>query len=173
MYGAVLGKHKRISLKELELVQPQNLKIYQNIALFDTDAPEKIEGLAGIIKRGKIITSDDIQAADIIGTNSRELGKVVKKQGLTRRFKDIDETKTDEEIRSKGKEYIVVDDDFEKIIAVEGYQSIALYESVDFEKPVNSMKIGMMPAKLTQMMINIGLANISPREDTTIYDPFV
>ena len=40
---------------------------------------------------------------------------------------------------------------------VTGYQNINLYEEIDFEKPVNSMQIGMMPSKLAHTMINIGL----------------
>ncbi|MBP6911153.1 hypothetical protein KBC03_06265 [Patescibacteria group bacterium] len=60
------------------------------------------------------------------------------------------------------------------MLMVEGYQNIGLYESIDFDKPVNSMQIGMMPAKLAHMMINIGLANVtSTQEQITIYDPFV
>lgn len=41
-----------------------------------------------------------------------------------------------------------------------GYQDIALYEAIDFDKPVNSMNIGMMPSKLALMMINIGLTKL-------------
>lgn len=80
MHGVVLGKHKGISLKELELVHPQNIQIYKNIAIFDTKTPEKIKELAGIIKWGKVIDSNAIAATDIVGTNSRELGKFAKKQ---------------------------------------------------------------------------------------------
>lgn len=50
MYGAVLGKHKNISLKELDILAPKNLIIKSNIALFDTNKPEAINTLAGIIK---------------------------------------------------------------------------------------------------------------------------
>jgi len=38
---------------------------------------------------------------------------------------------------------------------VEGYQPIYLYEVVDFEKPARSMQMGMIPAKLTHIMLNI------------------
>lgn len=170
MYGAVLGKHKHISLKELELVQPTNITISQNIVLFDTKKPELLSKLAGIIKWGKCITKKDITPVDIIGTNERDFGKEVKKEGLTRRFKEVDPTKTDLEVKEKGKEYLVIE---ENIIAIEGYQDISLYEAIDFEKPVNSMKIGMMPAKLTHMMINMGMSQCHDDDDITVYDPFV
>lgn len=60
----------------------------------------------------------------------------------------------------------------DNVLEVTGYQNIGLYEVIDFDKPVNSMKIGMMPSKLTHMMINIGLAQCSDK-NTTIYDPFI
>jgi hypothetical protein len=60
---------------------------------------------------------------------------------------------------------------------VEGYQPIYLYEVVDFEKPARSMQMGMMPAKLTHILLNIGLSKIHrdphPATRITIYDPFV
>jgi len=65
---------------------------------------------------------------------------------------------------------------------VEGYQPIYLYEVVDFEKPARSMQMGMMPAKLTHIMLNICLsvianshviANETKQSEITVYDPFV
>jgi hypothetical protein len=55
---------------------------------------------------------------------------------------------------------------------VEGYQPIYLYEVVDFEKPARSMQMGMMPAKLTHIMLNIGLSYVSA-ENICVYDPFI
>jgi hypothetical protein len=46
---------------------------------------------------------------------------------------------------------------------VEQYQNIPLYETIDFEKPARSMQMGMMPAKLTHMMINIGLNSLKSK----------
>lgn len=80
MYGAVLGKHRHISLKELELTNPQNLVVKGNIAAFDSENPEAIPGLAGIIKWGKLVKVADIEAAEIIGTNDSDLGKYLKKK---------------------------------------------------------------------------------------------
>jgi len=53
---------------------------------------------------------------------------------------------------------------------VDYYQNISLYESIDFEKPVNSMWIGMMPSKLTHLLVNI---STWLNYNKTIYDPFV
>lgn len=59
------------------------------------------------------------------------------------------------------------------MLVVSGYQDISLYEMIDFNKPVNSMQIGMMPSKLALTMINIGLSACKDSNDITIYDPFV
>ena len=48
------------------------------------------------------------------------------------------------------------------------FQDIDSYSMRDYEKPKRDMKVGMMPPKLCQMMINLA----QPREGTTIYDPF-
>ena len=53
-----------------------------------------------------------------------------------------------------------------------GYQQIRLYEVVDFEKPGRSMQMGMMPAKLTHLLLNIGLS-LAGEKQPLIYDPFV
>lgn len=80
MYGALLGKNKHISLKELELVHPTDLSVHHNIAVFNTETPNKIATLSGIIKRGKLVKISAIEKADIIGTNNSDLGKYLKKQ---------------------------------------------------------------------------------------------
>lgn len=44
---------------------------------------------------------------------------------------------------------------------------------MDFEKPGRSMQMGMMPAKLTHTLINMGLSYSKGQENVLIYDPFV
>lgn len=48
------------------------------------------------------------------------------------------------------------------------YQDIDSYSKRDWERPVRDSKVGMLPPKLAQMMIN--LAN--PAKGSTVYDPF-
>ena len=48
------------------------------------------------------------------------------------------------------------------------FQNIDAYSIRDYEKPKRDMKVGMLPPKLAQMMINFA----KPKKDTTIYDPF-
>jgi hypothetical protein len=70
-----------------------------------------------------------------------------------RRYKLVDIFHTDREIKNKGKEIINLEHGLYGI--VEHYQDIELYEAIDFGKPGRSMQMGMMPAKLTHIMINI------------------
>jgi hypothetical protein len=51
----------------------------------------------------------------------------------------------------------MLDEDMHRVLKVTGYQDIARYSCIDFDKPVNSMQIGMMPAKLTQILVNIAV----------------
>ncbi len=48
------------------------------------------------------------------------------------------------------------------------YQDIDSYSKRDWDRPVRDSKVGMLPPKLAQIMIN--LAN--PAKDSTVYDPF-
>jgi hypothetical protein len=127
----------------------------------------------------------ELQDCKIIGIKEEANGKHLKKTIGIRRFKIVDFFHTDKEIREKGKELINLGNGFYGI--VEQYQNIRLYEVVDFDKPSRSMQMGMMPAKLTHIMINIALNCLPPllkevdakqTEDLsdsslTIYDPFV
>lgn len=53
MYFAILGKNRELSLKELEFAKVTNLHSAQNqkIVLFDSAEEDKLNQLAGIIKR--------------------------------------------------------------------------------------------------------------------------
>jgi tRNA G10 N-methylase Trm11 len=48
------------------------------------------------------------------------------------------------------------------------FQDIDSYSLRDYEKPKRDMKVGMLPPKLAQMMINFS----KPQKNTVIYDPF-
>jgi len=89
----------------------------------------------------------------IIGIQNEANGKHLKRTVGIRRYKLVDIFHTDREIKNKGKEIINLENGLYGI--VEQYQNIELYEAVDFGKPGRSMQMGMMPAKLAHMMINI------------------
>ncbi|MCX6823481.1 MAG: DNA methyltransferase [candidate division SR1 bacterium] len=199
MYFAILGKNPDISKAELELIQPTNISSpKKGIITFDTNKPELISTLGGIIKAGSIVKEKDLpevlKDVKIIGIKEIANGKHLKQTIGIKRFKTVDFFHTDKEIKEKGMELINLGNgDYGR---VEWYQNIPLYETIDFDKPARSMHMGMMPAKLTHMMINIGLHSLKSKvhkvegldrpEDlidlktgrpdgpsTVIYDPFV
>ena len=77
---------------------------------------------------------------------------------------------TDLEVKMKGIELVRIGGKWALVL---GYQNIRLYEVIDFEKPGRSMQMGMMPAKLTHTLLNIGLSYLKEQDETLIYDPFV
>ncbi len=179
MYFAILWKHPQISLAELQKLQPTFFPSTKKwIVLFDTKYPDQLTTLGGSIKSGIVVPEKELktllQDIKIIGIQEEAIGKHFKRTLGIRRFKTVKINHTDKEIKEKGKEIINLDNG--KYGVVEQYQNIPLYESIDFEKPGRSMNMGMMPAKLTHILINLGI-NSTPNtqhstQNTLIYDPF-
>ncbi len=197
-YWAILGKHQEISRAELRAQGITIDKHYWPVAIFSSELHTEGVGdmlslLAGIVKRWVIIDPNTLEAQDLIGASDRSLGNFLKKKWLCRRYKEVDPLHTDMEVKEKGTEYIMLDEDYKNILQVIWYQDIARFSCIDFDKPVNSMQIGMMPGKLTQIMVNIGVwkwkslqkenektsdgnqdSTVSAsRSDITVYDPFM
>jgi hypothetical protein len=181
MYFAILWKNPEISKAELQILQPTHISYPKKwIITFETEHPETIMTLWGIIKAGKIVKEKDLpeilENVVIIGIKEIANGKHLKNTIGVRRFKVVDFFHTDKEIKEKGLELINLWNGDYGI--VEQYQNIALYETIDFDKPGRSMHMGMMPAKLTHIMINIWINSIIQHstlstQHLTIYDPFV
>jgi hypothetical protein len=172
MFFAILWKNKEISLEELGLVQPQDIKQTDGlIVTFETFFPERLNLLWGIIKRWKIMSLDELNNtlwnAKLLWTSDKNLWIELKKEHKIKRFKITDLLHTDKEVKEKGIEIIKIKSDFG---IVKWYQNIGLYEAVDFDKPARDMKMWMMPSKLTHIMLNIWLNGIE--WNPTIYDPF-
>ena len=181
MYFAVLWKNPEISMLELELVKAKEISYpKKGIVIFDTKYAELLPQLWGTIKIGTVVKEKDLQElltdVKIIWIQNEANGKHLKRTVWIRRYKLVDVFHTDKEIKNKWKEIINLENGLYGI--VEHYQNIELYEAVDFGKPGRSMEMGMMPAKLTHMMINIWLAKFIHEsqldsEKICIYDPFV
>ncbi len=180
MYFVILWKNKQISLKELELVSPINLKMNWNVVMFDTQIPQSISNLWWIIKRWIVMSQDweindeftkIIKNYDLIWVNDNYLWKQLKKDCWVKRYKIVELNKTDLEIKNWWIE--IIDIDWKNIWVVKWYQNINIYEIIDFEKPVRWMEIWMMPAKLTHILLNIWLWLLKDKDNCTIYDPFV
>lgn len=71
---------------------------------------------------------------------------------------------------TKGYEILVVQGEDGKVVLAQttGVQDIDSYSKRDYDKPCRNKKVGMLPPKLSQIMINLS----RPSADTTIVDPF-
>ena len=178
MYFAILWKHTHISMEELRYLQPTSFRTYnEQIVFFDTEYPQRIEQLAGIVKRWTILNYNELKPelenCPIIGVHDAKHGQQLKKHFGIKRFKLLDLLRSDREIKKKGKEILVFQTkEGQSYGLVTGYQNIKRYEVIDFGKPARSMKVGMMPAKLTHIMINIWLTYTAIDTMSNIYDPF-
>lgn len=160
----------------------------------DVHSIEKIlPKLSQVIKRGTVVddigetcSSIAVWRIKLLGVQTKEIGMQLKKEiAAVKRFKILDLIHTDIEVKEEGTEIIKL---WTKRGIVQGWQPIDVYETVDFGKPVRGMHIGMMPAKLTLLLINIALALLPPWQGracpvstagcpegggfTTIWDPF-
>jgi hypothetical protein len=210
MYFAIVGRHPKLSLAEFALVETTSLRRQGEFLFFESDLDEgallsTLEKLWGIVKRGKVIKKPDpknqipdekdqdiasfLEGVTIIGVNEQKLGMEVKKLYGVRRFKIVELTSSDLEIKKDGKELISLGGG--QIGLVLGWQDIAHFELIDFGKPAHGMEVGMMPGKLAQMLVNIGIteiwnlkseswkkdislqnSKIKSQESYTVYDPF-
>lgn len=102
-------------MKELEYAQPTKLQpvANQQMVLFETCDEGKLAQLAGIIKRGKLI-SGELSAffasceKRILGVADKNQGINLKKQYGLKRFKQVDLFHTDLEVKKKGVEFIKI-----------------------------------------------------------------
>jgi len=149
----------------------KNIKELWPIFVFDTDDFEKLQFLAGFTKIGHLIKEDEFINLDkkLVGSNKRFTTSDKKKYNI-KRYKQIELTKSDLEIKNKWIEAIFIKELKDFVGIVDFYQNISLYETIDFKKPVSSMWIGMMPSKLTHLLINL---STWLDYNKTIYDPFV
>lgn len=176
MYFAILWNHSKLSLAELKLCKPTNITRKKEYVLFETDHPEILDQLWGIVKRWVMHKQSDLPMlctdVQLLWTNSQHLWMLAKKQHTVKRFKLIEIKKSDLDVKQSGVELI----DFWRqwIGKVHGRQEIDLPAMIDFDKPVNGMQIGMMPSKLVKVLVNIGRGGLPVFEETplTIRDPF-
>lgn len=193
MYFVVLWKNKELSLKELGLVKPENLKIVENtIAIFETSYKDLLEQLWGIIKWWEVMQSESVNEiilwSGLLWTNNFKLWSYLKDRWLIKRFKILELTKTDLLVKEWWVEIIWFWNKFNvgvDLFVVKWYQNIWIYEKIDFGKPSSGMEVGMMPSKLSHILINIWVAEYmkslekysswfsDTHNNITIYDPFI
>jgi hypothetical protein len=168
----VLGNHRQLALAELGISDYQVVKPHRWVIITPNDVTSKLWWW--IIKWWYLTTLDKLEYSPIIWVWDRKLGKFLKECEKTRRFKELESTHTDLEIKKDWIEVVALEEEFSenmKIWVINRYQPIDFFEEVDFGKPWSGMGIGMMPAKLTTMMINMAVSGLWEWEHT-VYDPF-
>ena len=100
-----------------------------------------------------------------------DMKKKMKERGVGSRFANQDfkniSTAQHKGLKKKGIEMIVANDGTKFVIAkVVAVQDIDSYSKRDFKKPYRDMKVGMLPPKLAQIMINL------TGDVQAIWDPF-
>lgn len=182
MYFVILGKNKKISMKELSVLKPYNeFFLTEDFLIFNTDFPDFLYKLWGIVKWWKIVNFDFIESLvtekkiSLIWVNDKQIWIYFKKSiSFIKRFKFIEYKKTDLDIKNKWIEIFSFPKQENVFGLVYAYQDIDFYQKIDFDKPVRSMNIGMMPSKLAHIMINLWLRYLENKKTSmTVYDPFI
>ena len=195
MYLAVLGREPELSNAELEALFGKIKPLFSNLSLFESKTTPDIHRLGGSLKlaeklpekplnflsktEGKITlgVSDYSKNASKKSASSEAMKL---KKILTRHGKSVRVVMGDSAVLStatslhnglSGKnpkkcELIKVENDWFKVI---GIQDIDAYSRRDQGRPKRDAKVGMLPPKLAQILIN--LCGPLP-EDSTILDPF-
>lgn len=191
MYFAILGRHPQLSLAELTLIETTSLRRQGEYVFFESDLEESVllsqlAKLWWIVKwwiciKTAVPKTDEkeatieqfLQDITLVWVNDQKLGMEIKKIYGVRRFKLVDLTSSDLEVKKEGKELIALSG--WQIGLVLWRQDIEHFERIDFGKPAHGMEVGMMPSKLAQILVNIGIATLHAQWRTTactIYDPF-
>jgi hypothetical protein len=178
MYFAILWKHKDISRTELETcIDPTLMTWHDDIVYINHDKCDTIlKQLWWIVKYGRIINLQDLttmldpQTCWCIAVQDKSYATYLKHTYGYKRYKIVWHNHTDKEIRDHGKELIQLHHN--QIGIVDWYQNIDLYTTIDVHKPSHGMQIGMMPAKLAHIMINVAVWNRNYLHTPTICDPF-
>ena len=196
MYLAVLGRQSEISIAELEALFDDVRKKNDFLASFDSKEVPNIDRLGGSMKlaekldmkpldylaklpEGKITVgiSDYSKKASrkTASMEALKLKKILVRHGRSVRVvenKDaVLSTATSLHNGLSGKnerkvEFIKVDDDWYKVI---GVQDIDAYAKRDRTRPARDAKVGMLPPKLAQILINL-CGPLKP--GSTVLDPF-
>lgn len=195
-YLAVLGRQAEISVAELEALFREVKKVTSRIAVFESDVRPSIDRLGGSLKLAEKIDDQPLQFlsnlpdrkitfgvsdysknanAKSASLEAMKLKKILVRHGRSVRMvaakTAVLPTATSLHNGLSGKndrkvELIKTDDGWYRVI---GVQDIDAYARRDQARPARDAKVGMLPPKLAQILIN--LCGPLP-EGATILDPF-
>ena len=195
-YLAVLGRQPELSLAELEALFSDVKRLSDSLALFEAKLVDNIDGLGGTLKLAAVLDGKPLEYLQrlpegkiTIGvsdysknasrktatTEALKLKKILVRHGRSVRVvenKDaVLSTATSLHNGLSGKnerkvELIKVNSDWYRVI---GVQDIDAYARRDQKRPARDAKVGMLPPKLAQILINLCG---SLKTGSTILDPF-
>lgn len=181
-YLAVLGRQPEISLAELSALYQNVRRLSPSLATFDSDALPEIDRLGGTIKLAEKITESPIDflshidnkkivfglsdysnraSTRSIFTESLKLKKILTRHGHSVRVitskSPVLPTATSLHNGLSGKnthkfELIKHNNDWYRVI---GIQDIDAYTKRDQARPARDARVGMLPPKLAQILINL------------------
>lgn len=180
IWTLITWAHSELTRHEIEALFPEVAVafhhprgVFSQDALSDEVCATRSARLWSATKRGKVVSRDEAKAllatATLLWTNDEDFARRAKKECGCRRYKMVDVVSADLEIKQKGVEFLVFGNELVHII---WRQNIDRYTTLDVEKPVRGMQIGMMPAKLTQQLVNIGVGLLDTPKEITVRDPF-
>ncbi len=151
---------KLVSAFLIEKFKDHPTKIPYGISLYSfTDIHENF------LKKTLISIKKDMVAADL------------KSRFINNNFRNLESAAIyHEKLLQKGAEVIIIQGKYKFVIAeTQALQDFENYGHRDFDRPMRDPRLGMLPPKVAQIMINLaGLDSINqaPNPNRTLYDPF-
>lgn len=195
-YLAVLGRQPEISVVELEALFGEIKKISNKLAVFKSEKKPEIDRLGGCMKLAELIDEKPLDLLRRMPEGKITLGISDYSHGASRKSATIESLKLKKILVRHGRsvrvienkdatistatslhnglsgknerkiELIKVNDEWYKVI---GVQDIEAYAKRDQARPARDAKVGMLPPKLAQVLIN--LCGDLPK-GSRILDPF-
>lgn len=195
-YLAVLGRQSEISLAELTALYPAVQKISPTLAEFDSDKSPDIDRLGGSLKLASRLTVPPLEYLRTLDPGKITLGISDYSKNASKKSATLEALKLKKILVRHGRSVRVVENktavlptatslynglsgknprkvelikynrDWYKVI---GVQDIDAYARRDQARPARDAKVGMLPPKLAQILIN--LCGPLPK-NSTILDPF-
>ncbi|MBR1874912.1 methyltransferase domain-containing protein [Candidatus Saccharibacteria bacterium] len=196
-YLAVLGRLSNVSLAELTSQFGESVrKIGPNLAVFESDKKPNINYFGGSVKFGELLTTSpvdyllslDFSGKFIIGISdyskdsnrhksqaeAMKIKKILSRQNRSCRVLANSEATLSSATSHHNQmgekpghiEFLKVGREFYTLI---GVQNITAYKNRDQKRPMRDAKVGMLPPKLAQILVNL----LGPLpKDSRILDPF-
>ena len=194
-YLAILGRQPEISIAELEALFDKVRKISERLAVFGAESP-KIERLGGSLKIAKKIEGKPLEYMANLPDGKITLGVSDYSKGASRKTAVTEALKLKKILVRHGRsvrvvenkdaalstaaslhnglsgknerkvEFIKVNNDWYRVV---GVQDIDAYAKRDQVRPARDAKVGMLPPKLAQILINL-CGQLKP--GAMVLDPF-